>query len=79
MKTKTWPYGTEYKAEVMTVNKMLMAVHCPEIDEGFMLIGHGIKKLPKEGEIGKIIFTKGGPTGGYWQWQPASPPPGKVK
>jgi hypothetical protein len=71
MKEKTWPYGTQYKAEVMTANKMLISVNAIEIDEAFIPIGHGVKPPPKEVEIGKIVFMKGGPTGGYWKWFPS--------
>jgi len=67
MREKTWPYGTEFKAEVMSANKTLIAVTA-DSGEAFLLMYHGVKDLPKEGEIGKIVFTKGGPTGGYWKW-----------
>lgn len=69
MQQKTWPYGTEIKVEVLSADKNLIAVRGIEIKEGFFLMGHGVKNLPAKGDQGKIIFTKGGPTGGYWQWQ----------
>lgn len=70
MKKRTWEYGTKYAVVVVSADSKLMVMHSKEINEGFMLMNHGEKILPKCGDFGIITFTKGGPTGGYWKWQP---------
>jgi hypothetical protein len=70
MREKTWQYGTQYKAEVIIATKNILAVKA-ENDEGFIPMDHGVEELPKEGDLGKIVFMKGGPTGGYWKWFPS--------
>lgn len=70
LQRRTWDYGKTFDVEVREATKMLIAVFAPEINEGFLLAGHGVTDLPAKGDKGTITFTKGGPTGGYWKWQP---------
>jgi len=72
MQKRTWTYGTELDVKVFSATKTDIVVICEKINEGFILVNHGVKDLPKKDDEGKIIFTKGGPTGGYWSWKPAN-------
>lgn len=76
MEKKVIPYGTEYQVEVESANERLITVIARSISEGFFLMGHGIKDLPKPGDKGKIVFTKGGPMKGYWKYYPSNPKQG---
>lgn len=67
---RTWPYGTKYKAVVRSASRILLDLYVDEINEGFLLGGDHSSDIPKEGDKGTIVFTKGGATGGYWLWQP---------
>lgn len=73
LQKRTWEYGTELSGIVMVADPKLIVVHVPDINEGFLLAEHGVKDLPKGGDLCTITFTKGGPTGGYWKWQPLNP------
>lgn len=70
MKQKVIEYGTTHDVEVDSVSAMLIVVIAPDIKEGFMLMGHGMQKLPNKGDKGKIVFEKGGPMNGYWKFYP---------
>lgn len=71
MQQKTWPYGTTYDVIVEKSDEKMILVVAKSINEGFILMGHGLKgdDLPAPKSSGKIVFTKGGPKGGYWVWQ----------
>lgn len=73
MLCRTWPYGTVKKVKVEDVKRVSNGkswlVMCIGIDdnEGYMLLGEldGAVK----NETGEIVFTQGGPTGGYWKYR----------
>lgn len=81
-RTQAWPYGTRKEVEVFHVDysNRPAVMMCAKVgDEGYVLIG-GFPEGLKEGNRGEIVFTKGGPTGGYWKWHslPIEEPIGKV-
>lgn len=69
MLERVFEYGAEYKAEVISSSKAVIGVHATEINEGFLLLGHGIEQLPKVGDKCKIVFEKDGRRG-HWEWYP---------
>lgn len=68
MKERVYEYGTEYTVRVDKSDKDMIIVICDEIKEGFVLLYHGMNELPSMGDVGKIVFTKGGPKKGYWKY-----------
>lgn len=70
MKEKVIPFGEAHPVEVIQSSKVLVTVHASDNNEGYMLMGHGLNPLPNVGDSGKIVFEKGGPKGGYWQYYP---------
>ena len=68
MQEKVVPFGTKYKVTVESADDKIVMVVADEIKEGFILMGHGLKKLPKHGDKGLIVFERGGVKGGYWQY-----------
>ncbi len=70
MKEKIIEYGTTHEVEVDSATQKAILVIAPEIKEGFVLMGHGMQKLPKNGDKGKIVFERGGPKNGYWKFYP---------
>lgn len=69
MKNKIIEYGTQHKCKVLSVTENIIAV-LGEDGEGYMLMGHGIKDLPKEGDTGKITFVKNNNSlQGYWHYE----------
>lgn len=67
MKTRTWPYGTRKEVKIRSATGNLIIGE--DGLEAFALIGHGLKgdQLPSVGSFRTIVFTQGGPTGGYWK------------
>lgn len=74
MKEKIVKYGTRVNVKVLQASKSLIAVAGGEPVEGYLLMGHGVINLPKVDDEGYIIFEKGGPNGGYWNYYPNSKP-----
>lgn len=78
MLTRTWPYGTVKRGRVLrvddTTTHTILTVE--EIDPtagdkgGFILIDRRGDAIAKPGDMGTMVFTKGGPTGGYWKFTP---------
>lgn len=69
MKSKIIEYGTKHQVTVLTATDRLITV-VDENGEGYLLMGHGLKELPKVGEEGIITFVKNnGPTNGHWQYE----------
>lgn len=68
MQEKIIPFGEEHPVKVISSDKNMITCHATDNNEGYILLGHGMEQLPKIGEIGKIVFEKGGPKGGYWQY-----------
>lgn len=76
MLCRTWPYGTVKPGKVLeTVHTgpyetiLFEADDSPE--EVFALMQMRGPRTTRDGERGTITFVKGGPTGGYWRYQPA--------
>lgn len=65
---KTWAYGHTIKVVVVSFDKTVLAAMDPISKEGFILICPDLKHTPQPGEEGQIIFTAGGPTGGYFKY-----------
>jgi hypothetical protein len=70
MHEKEIPFGTTHKVKVNSATKKMIVCVGTEINEGFILIGHDNNSLPSEGDEGTVVFTKGGPKGGYWKYIP---------
>lgn len=69
MEGKIIEYGTQHKVKVLSASKNLITV-VDENREGYLLIGHGIKELPKIGDMGKITFVKSNrPSNGHWHYE----------
>lgn len=68
MQKQVIQFGTTHEVTVMSASAMMITVHAPLINEAFILMGHGMKELPKEGDKGAIKFEPGGPAGGYWKY-----------
>ena len=79
MKSRTWPYGTEKKVRVINKERLangllLILVETDPPKEGHVCIyddQHLEAKAAQPNEKGIITFTKGGPTGGYWDYRSA--------
>lgn len=78
MQTRTWPYGTRKSCEVMDVvrsgNTVGLICHADDdpADEAHVCIFNR-KDTPeadtaKPKDRGTLVFTQGGPTGGYWRF-----------
>lgn len=64
---RTWPYGTQKNVKVMHASpRMIM---CADQTEAYVLMRCGETTLPAVGSRVVIVFTPGGPTGGYWKLQ----------
>jgi len=68
MEKKIINYGTEHQVKVLSATDKLITV-VDENGEGYLLVGHGIKELPKINDGGKITFVKSdSPLNGYWHF-----------
>jgi hypothetical protein len=47
MKEKIVEYGTKHQVIVLNATKQVVTVHAPDINEAFLLIGHGLTVLPQ--------------------------------
>ena len=70
----TWPYGTKRKAKVLEARTAKMrgapisVIVCEdENGEGHILAGTDSEEC-KAGDYGFVVFTNGGPKGGYWRF-----------
>jgi hypothetical protein len=69
MNTRTWPYGTKRKAKVVDSNYVVLVLEDAENkEEAYVLVNPGTVYAP--GTEGELTFTKGGPTGGHWEFEP---------
>jgi hypothetical protein len=69
MEKKIIDYGTEHQVKVLSATEKLITV-VDENGEGYLLVGHGLKELPKVGDIGKITFIKSNtPFNGHWHYE----------
>lgn len=70
MFTRIVPFGTRVKAEVLEsfVENNTPVLMCKdESEEAHVIIGHP-RPLPSVGARGELVFTEGGPKGGYWHF-----------
>ena len=68
MISKKIDFGTVYDVTVIKASERVLFVNAKLINEGFIIIDHGLKVLPDLDSDGKIVFVKGGPAGGYWKF-----------
>jgi hypothetical protein len=73
--TRTWPYGTVKRGVVVCVEaagrtRIVAFAADGEPREGFILAGQAGLSKARKGQRGTITFSRGGPTGGYWHWEP---------
>ena len=47
----------------------VVAIIAAAKNEGYVIVGHP-DPLPKAGDFGDLVFTDGGPYGGYWHFHP---------
>lgn len=73
MEERIIPFGTTHNVTVDSASVMMIVVIADEINEGFVLTGHGMEVLPKKDDKGTIVFERGGPLGGYWKYLPKKP------
>ncbi|MDE2096155.1 MAG: hypothetical protein KGL39_02845 [Patescibacteria group bacterium] len=86
MQTKTWPYGTQKRVELLDsritkIKGVGFQIVVDDQKEAFVLMGESCCDFTAEvGSRGVITFMQGGPTGGYWKFvgyhhapPPASP------
>lgn len=66
--TKTWPYGSTRGAKVLGVSVTAQVV-MDESGEGHILCLGAHDPEAVAGDQGKLTFTEGGPTGGYWKFK----------
>lgn len=70
---KTWPYGSTRHAEVVSVEESgtrlgkIVALK-DELGEGHVLIGPSSSDPCEPTDRGVLVFTQGGPTGGFWRF-----------
>lgn len=70
MKEKVISFGTMHPVKVIDATEQIITVHAPDINQGFLLVGHGVQHLPKKDDTGSILFVEGGPKSGHWAWFP---------
>lgn len=68
MITRTWPYGTQKRGEVIFFEPPILAVK-DENKEGYILHSGRFAETFAIGDKGTLTFMKGGPTGGYWDFK----------
>ena len=72
MEKKIIDYGTERQVKVLSATEKLIIV-VDENGEAYLLVGHGIKELPKADDVGKITFIKSNtPFNGHWHYEKSS-------
>lgn len=62
-------YGEFHEVKVISASKHIIIVHAEDINEGFCLLGHGVRNLPAKDEKGKIVFVED-ERRGHWKWLP---------
>jgi hypothetical protein len=81
MNKRTWPYGTKKNGTVIQASRvqggfnLLFMESGENKTEGFFLVfdrNHAEAGNAKPGDKGIITFTKGGQTGGYWDYKAAA-------
>ena len=80
---KTWPYGTKRRGTVQSIDYYEQQLRCRPIqlilddqNEGHVLVGAvACDTTAKAGYVGTLVFTEGGPTGGFWKFTADNPQP----
>lgn len=74
MTTKNWPFGFTLRASVVTVFPGGTSPETPkctllidDLREGHVLMGITHDIAPQKGKTVKMVFTEGGPNGGYFK------------
>lgn len=71
MTPRTWPYGTTLEFTVDDVNhrgSLVIVIGKDENGEGHCMITEwDDMKDVRVSDVCRIVFTEGGPTGGYWR------------
>jgi len=74
MLTRTWPYGTVKHCDVIDVIRepkfTLLICHADDdpSNEAHVCIYRPDDVTAEKGDRGRLVFTRGGPTGGYWKF-----------
>jgi hypothetical protein len=69
MNKKIVGYGTTYYVEVEHADAKCIVCIAKSISEGFVLLYHGLKNIPKKNDKGKIVFERD-KSSGHWQYYP---------
>lgn len=69
--------GTTRIVEVVLPQDIVLAVR-DENMQGYLLVNHGLKPLPKKGDKGKIVMTDCGAKGNHWKYLPVARREGKA-
>lgn len=64
---RVYEYGRTFEVKVETASKDMIVVIAPDINEGFVLLGHGLTDLPSPGDKGIIVFERDSKRG-HWQY-----------
>lgn len=67
MNIKNVDYGTTFDVVVLSCTENVLTVRAPEINEGFILVGHGVHPLPVENDKGVIVFVQDKGIG-HWEF-----------
>lgn len=70
MKTKTWAYGTTREGKVEAIvgsGASTTHIVSDEHHEGHVMTAGAFDENAAIGDKVRLVFTKGGPTGGYWK------------
>lgn len=70
MLSRTWAYGTTKRAKILdrfeTRGGFELLIAIDSDNEGHVLFG--THSSGEKGDEGRIVFTQGGPAGGYWKF-----------
>lgn len=74
MLERTWAYGTTRLAKVLSREKASLGDKIVDVlvieddhNEGHILLG--TSSIGEPGDVGSIVFMRGGPNGGYWHFE----------
>lgn len=71
---KNVPFGTVVPVEVLEVKDTMgyQVSVFRQVDDptsAYMLLNERGAVVAEPGQVGLLVFTEGGPTGGFWKWQ----------
>lgn len=78
MTTRSWPYGTRKTVRIKDIvrARTIAAVVCADEAEpssAYALLDRLDRLNVRTGDRRTIVFTRGGPTGGHWAFEPLNP------